>query len=51
MWDLSSPTRDRTMSPAVEGQSLNHWTTKDVLKPKKESKMTEQLVEQITSSN
>ena len=29
MWDLSSPTKDRTCTPAVEGWSLDHWTTKD----------------------
>lgn len=31
MWDLSSPTKDRTRSPAVEMQSFNHWTVKEVL--------------------
>ena len=30
MWDLSSPTRDRTCTPCIEMQSLNHWTTKEV---------------------
>ena len=30
MWDLSSLTRDRTCTPAVEAQSLNHWTTREV---------------------
>ena len=28
MWDLSSPTRDRT--PAMEAQSLNHRTARKV---------------------
>ena len=28
--DLSSPTRDQTMRPAVEAQSLNHWTAREV---------------------
>ena len=31
MWDLSSPTRDQTLSPTWEGWSLNHWTTVEVL--------------------
>ena len=31
MWDLSSPTRVRTHTPAVEVWSLNHWTAKEVL--------------------
>ena len=26
MWDLSSPTRDRTRTPCIGRQSLNHWT-------------------------
>ena len=26
MWDLSSPTRDWAMLPALGAQSLNHWT-------------------------
>ena len=30
MWDLSSPTRDWTYTPALEVWSLNHWTTRDV---------------------
>ena len=30
MQDLSSLTRDRTCAPAVEVQSLNHWTTREV---------------------
>ena len=25
LWDLSSPTRDQTLSPAVEAQSPNPW--------------------------
>ena len=29
MWDLSSPTRDRTHSPCI-GRSLNHWITRKV---------------------
>ena len=28
--DLSSLTRDGTWAPSVEGQSLNHWTAKEV---------------------
>ena len=31
-WDLSPLTRDRTHAPAVEVQSLNPWTTKEVPK-------------------
>ena len=31
MWDLSSPTRDQTLTPALEVQSVNHWTTRQVL--------------------
>ena len=35
-WDLISPTRDRpgieSIPHAVEAQSLNHWTTREVLK-------------------
>ena len=30
MWDLSSPTRDRTRTPCIGRQSLNHWTTREV---------------------
>ena len=30
MWALSSPTRDRTASPALEVQNHNHWTTREV---------------------
>ena len=30
MWDLSSLTRDWTLTPAVVGQSLNHWITREV---------------------
>ena len=30
MWNLSSPTRDRTRAPALEAQSPNHWTTREV---------------------
>ena len=29
-WDLSAPTRDWTHAPALEGQSFNHWTTREV---------------------
>ena len=29
--DLSSPTRDEPMPPAVEAQSPNDWTTREVL--------------------
>ena len=32
MWDLSSTTRDGTVPPALGAQSLNHWTTREVLK-------------------
>ena len=28
MWDLSSPTRDRTHTPCI-GRSLNHWTARE----------------------
>ena len=27
----NSPIRDRTLAPAVEAPSLNHWTTREVL--------------------
>ena len=30
MWDLSSPTRDRTHTPCLRRQSLNHRTTREV---------------------
>ena len=30
MWDLSSWIRDRTRSPALKVQSLNHWTAREV---------------------
>ena len=30
MWDLGSPTRDRTCTPCTGRQSLNHWTTREV---------------------
>ena len=32
MWDLSSLTRDRTHTPCIGRQSLNHWTTREVHK-------------------
>ena len=31
MWDLSSTTGMEPTAPAVGVQSLNHWTTKEVL--------------------
>ena len=30
MWDLSSPTRDRTLTPYIGRRSLNHWTARAV---------------------
>ena len=30
MWNISSPTRDRTHAPTVEVWSLNHWTTREI---------------------
>ena len=30
MGDFGSPTRDRTCAPAVEVQSPNHWTSREV---------------------
>ena len=30
MWDLSSPTRDRTHVPCIGRWILNHWTTREV---------------------
>ena len=30
MWDLSSPTRDRTRTHCVGRRSLNHWTAREV---------------------
>ena len=32
MWDHSSPTRDQTLTLALEVRSLNHWTTREVPK-------------------
>ena len=32
MQDLSSPTRDRTRTPCIRRQSLNHWTAREVPK-------------------
>ena len=31
-WDLIFPTRDRTGTPCIGRQSLNHWTTREVPK-------------------
>ena len=31
-WDLSSLTRDRTCTPCFGRRSLNHWTTREVLR-------------------
>ena len=33
MWDLSSPTRDRTHTPCTGRRNLNHWTTREVPYP------------------
>ena len=30
MWDLSSPTKDRTCTPCTGRQRLNHWTAREV---------------------
>ena len=30
IWDLSSLTRNRTCTPSIGRQSLNHWTTRVV---------------------
>ena len=30
MWDPSSLTKDRTLAPALEAQSPNHWTIREV---------------------
>ena len=30
MWDLSSPTRDRTRVPCIGRWILDHWTTREV---------------------
>ena len=30
LWDLSSPTRDRTHVPCIGRRILNHWTTREV---------------------
>ena len=32
MQDLSSPTRDQPMPPALGAQRLKHWTAREVLK-------------------
>ena len=29
MWDLSSPSRDRTLIPCIGRKILNHWTTRE----------------------
>ena len=29
-WDLGSPTRDQTLTPAVKEWSANHWTVREV---------------------
>ena len=29
LWDLSSPTRDRTCTPYIGRRSLNHWTARE----------------------
>ena len=31
MWNLSSPTRSRTLIPCIARWILNHWTTREVL--------------------
>ena len=31
LWDLSSQIRDQTCTPSIGRQSLNHWTTRDIL--------------------
>ena len=31
LWDLSSPTRDRTWTLALKAAHLNHWTTRESL--------------------
>ena len=33
MWGLSSSTRDQTCPPALEVQSIKHWTTREVQHP------------------
>ena len=30
MWDLISPTRDRTRTPCIGRRSPNHWTAREV---------------------
>ena len=32
VWDLSSPTRDRTRTPCIGRWSLHHWAAREVLK-------------------
>ena len=32
VWDLSSPSRDRTPTPCIRRWSLSHWTTREVPK-------------------
>ena len=32
MWDLSSPTRDRTCTPCIGGEVFNHWANREVQK-------------------
>ena len=31
IWDLSYPTRNRTHTPCIGRQNLNHWTSREVL--------------------
>ena len=48
IWDLSSPTRDRTHTPCIGRQSLNQWTAREVSRYPHTApgiKMGEQLVE------
>ena len=33
MWDLSSPTRDRTRVPCIGRRILYHWTTREAPEP------------------
>lgn len=33
MWDLNSLMKDRTLTPCIGKQSLNHWTITQVLRP------------------
>ena len=44
LWDLSSPTRNRTLVPAVKAPSPNHWTTREFPKENFKNLLTIKLL-------